>query len=51
MLCADSYTKEYVNACRAKIEQQVSAYERLMKAAGKPAEAAAKELNLSSSAI
>jgi hypothetical protein len=43
MLCADSYTKEYVNACRAKIEQQVSAYERLMKAAGKPAEAAAKE--------
>jgi hypothetical protein len=38
MLGRNSYSKEYVDACRTKIAAQVSAYKKLAKAAKAPAE-------------
>jgi len=33
MLCANSYAKEYIDACRARLAAQVSAYQALVAAA------------------
>jgi hypothetical protein len=35
MLCADTYTKDYVNSCRSKIEAQLAAYRVLAGQRGK----------------
>jgi hypothetical protein len=43
MLCANSYTKDYIEACRAMLDKQVAAYEHLAAAAGGAQEPAVEE--------
>jgi len=44
MLCANSYTRDYVNHCRSRVAAQVSAYRALIAAAMRHATADAQRL-------